>query len=55
LQVEIIDPLFYEHPLKLGLASFVPTPDDYIAPWDCTNEDALFGKGKLDLDSFFSK
>lgn len=53
LDVEIHDPKFYDRPLVLERAEFTPTPDDYIADWECVTQEALFNEGELDLDAFF--
>ncbi|MFS8609582.1 MAG: hypothetical protein LOD94_16555, partial [Gammaproteobacteria bacterium] len=53
LDVVIHDPKFYDRPLALERAEFTPTPDDYIAEWECVTQEALFTEGEIDLDAFF--
>ncbi len=53
LDVEIDDPVYYDGPLRLARAEFVPNPGDYIAEWECDTDqrELFFG----DMDSFFGE
>ncbi len=52
LDVEVIDPKYYDHPFRLQPARFNPTPDGYIGDYDCVpqTESLFFGD---DIDAFF--
>ena len=51
LDVEIDDPVYYDGPVRLARAEYVPNPGDYIAEWFCSMDqrELFFG----DFDSFF--
>ena len=51
LDVEIHDPVYYDGPVRLQRAEYIPNPGDYIAEWSCSMDqrELFFG----DMDSFF--
>ena len=53
LDVEVIDPGYYDHSFKLLPAEFEPQPNGFIGDYECTvqTEELFYG----DMDSFFDE